>query len=63
MKKLFSVFIVLLFVAIPPDGNHWHGAAPDEEFVHIGMSAQVHLGPAEWFGLVTDEEYNEATAR
>lgn len=50
-------------VAIPPDVNHWHGAAPGEEFVHIGMSTRVHLGPAAWFGPVTDEEYNEATAR
>ncbi|QHI70907.1 cupin domain-containing protein [Tichowtungia aerotolerans] len=49
-------------VAIPPNVNHWHGAAPDSEFVHIGMSTQVHLGPAEWFGPVTDEEYNGATA-
>jgi len=49
-------------VPIPPDVVHWHGAAPDAEFVHIGMSTQVHLGPAEWLGPVTDEEYAEATA-
>jgi len=49
-------------VAIPPEVIHWHGAAPNEEFVHIGMSTQVHLGPADWFGPVTDEEYREATA-
>lgn len=48
-------------VAISPNVNHWHGAAPDAEFVHIGMSTQVHLGPAEWFGPVTDQEYAEAT--
>lgn len=50
-------------VAIPSNVVHWHGAAPGEEFVHIGMSTQVHLGPAEWFGPVTDEEYNRATAK
>lgn len=50
-------------VAIPPDVNHWHGAAPGEEFIHIGMSTQVHLGPAEWFGPVTDEQYNAATVK
>ena len=49
-------------VAIPPDVNHWHGAAPEDEFVHIGMSTQVHLGPAEWLGPVTDQEYADATA-
>lgn len=50
-------------VAIPPDVVHWHGAAPDSEFVHIGMSTKVHTGPAKWFGPVTDEEYSEATAK
>ena len=50
-------------VAIPPDVIHWHGAAPKSHFVHLGMSTQVHLGPAKWFGPVTDEEYKEATAK
>lgn len=50
-------------VAIPPDVVHWHGAAPAEQFVHIGMSTQVHLGPATWLGPVTDPEYAEATAQ
>jgi quercetin dioxygenase-like cupin family protein len=49
-------------VAIPPDVVHWHGAAPDNEFVHIGLSSQVHLGPAEWSGPVKDSEYADATA-
>lgn len=49
-------------VTIPADVVHWHGAAPKEEFVHLGMSTQVHLGPAKWSGPVTDEEYKEATA-
>jgi quercetin dioxygenase-like cupin family protein len=50
-------------VAIPPDVVHWHGASPDSEFVHLGMSTKVHLGPAKWFGPVTDQEYSEATAK
>ena len=49
-------------VAIPPEVVHWHGAAPQSEFVHIGMSTKVHEGPAAWAGPVTDEQYNEATA-
>ena len=49
-------------VAISPDVVHWHGAAPNTEFVHIGMSTKVHEGPAVWAGPVTDEQYNEATA-
>lgn len=48
-------------VEIPPNVVHWHGAAPNEELVHIGISTQVHLGPAEWFGPVTEEEYRKAT--
>ncbi len=50
-------------VAIPPNVVHWHGAGPVETFVHLGMSTKVHLGPAEWFGPVTDEEYAEATSK
>ena len=50
-------------VPIPPDVVHWHGAAPESEFTHIGMSTKVHFGPAKWFGEVTDAEYSEATAR
>ena len=49
-------------VNIPPDVVHWHGAAPESEFVHLGMSTNVNLGPAKWFGPVTDGEYTEATA-
>lgn len=49
-------------VAIPPDVVHWHGASPKSQFVHLGMSTKVHMGPAAWFGPVTEEEYNEATA-
>jgi quercetin dioxygenase-like cupin family protein len=49
-------------VAIPPDVVHWHGASPNGQFVHLGMSTKVHMGPAEWFGPVTDKEYKEATA-
>jgi fermentation-respiration switch protein FrsA (DUF1100 family)/quercetin dioxygenase-like cupin family protein len=50
-------------VAIPPDVVHWHGAAPDSHFIHIGMSTKVHLGPAKWSGPVTNEEYDEATGK
>ncbi len=44
-------------VEIKPDAVHWHGAAPDSEFVHIGIGTQVGKGPAVWYGPVTDEEY------
>jgi quercetin dioxygenase-like cupin family protein len=48
-------------VQIPPDVKHWHGAAPDASFTHIGISPNTKKGAAAWFGPVTDEEYQEAT--
>lgn len=50
-------------VNISPDVVHWHGAAPENSFVHIGMSTQLHLGPAKWLGPVSDKEYIEATSK
>jgi quercetin dioxygenase-like cupin family protein len=47
-------------VAIPPDVEHWHGAAPDSDFTHIGISPNTHKGGAVWLAPVTDEEYREA---
>ncbi len=46
-------------VEIKPNVTHWHGATPDKEFVHIGVSTQLSKGPATWYGAVTDEEYNQ----
>ena len=48
-------------VEIPPNVIHWHGAAPDSNFVHIGISSRIQDGTAEWFSEVTDDEYHEAT--
>lgn len=45
-------------VEIKPDIVHWHGATPDREFVHIGITTQAGRGPATWYGPVSDEEYN-----
>jgi quercetin dioxygenase-like cupin family protein len=47
-------------VTIPPNVEHWHGAAPDCNFTHIGISPSSQKGGAEWLGPVTDAEYNEA---
>jgi len=46
-------------VEIPIGVKHWHGAAPDSHFTHLGITAKVDAGPAEWLGEVTDEEYNK----
>lgn len=45
-------------VEIKPNVVHWHGASPDTEFVHLGISTQLAKGPADWYGAVTDEEYS-----
>ncbi len=45
------------YVEIPPNIEHWHGAAPDSEFAHIAVSLNTNLGGAEWLDPVSDEEY------
>jgi quercetin dioxygenase-like cupin family protein len=42
-------------VWIPPDEEHWHGAAPDSYLLHLAIS----LGGHDWLDPVTDEEYGE----
>lgn len=44
-------------VEIKPNIIHWHGATPDKEFVHLGISTQLHKGVPIWFDEVTDKEY------
>ncbi|MFX1280466.1 MAG: cupin domain-containing protein [Promethearchaeota archaeon] len=44
-------------VKIPPNVKHWHGASKESWFVHVGITANPTLGRAEWFGPVTEEEY------
>ena len=46
-------------VKIPPNIKHWHGAAADSWFVHLGITTNPHAGDAEWFEEVSDEEYNK----
>lgn len=46
-------------VTILPEEQHWHGAAPDQVFVHIAMQAATPEGQqAVWLEPVTDEEYD-----
>ena len=49
-------------VEIPAETEHWHGAAPDSEFVHIGMTPKMSENGVVWLRPVTDEEYAAATA-
>jgi Uncharacterized conserved protein, contains double-stranded beta-helix domain len=46
-------------VEIKPNIVHWHGAAPDKEFVHIGITTQASKNAAVWYEPVTDDEYSD----
>ncbi|MCK9640194.1 MAG: cupin domain-containing protein [Prolixibacteraceae bacterium] len=46
-------------VKIPPDVEHWHGAAPDNELTHIAISPNTNKGSVIWLHPVTDEEYSQ----
>lgn len=47
-------------VHIPAGAAHWHGAAPDSRFTHIGITPKVSENQVEWLGEVNNEEYNQA---
>jgi quercetin dioxygenase-like cupin family protein len=48
-------------VRIPPDIEHWHGAAPDCSLTHIAINPNINKGKVVWLAAVSDEEYNIAT--
>jgi quercetin dioxygenase-like cupin family protein len=47
-------------VEIPPNAIHWHGAAPDSDFTHIGITPKASENVTNRLDPVTDEEYAEA---
>lgn len=42
----------------PPDAEHWHGASPQSEFTHIGISPHESVNEPTWLEPVTDTEYH-----
>ena len=44
-------------VKIPPNAEHWHGAAPNSEFAHISIEPNLPNNETTWLVAVTDEEY------
>lgn len=44
-------------VKIPPNVEHWHGAAPDSEFAHISIEPNIPDNETIWLEPVTDEQY------
>jgi quercetin dioxygenase-like cupin family protein len=47
-------------VRIPPDTEHWHGAAPNSSLTHIAISPNTDKGSVVWLLPVTDEEYGQS---
>ena len=48
-------------VEIPARTEHWHGAAPDSNFTHIGITPKMAANETNWGAPVTDAEYKKAT--
>lgn len=45
-------------VNIPANTMHWHGAARQSRFTHIGITPKVGENATEWGGPVSDDEYD-----
>ena len=49
-------------VWIPPDEDHWHGAAPDSQMCHLAMQEADDAGQvADWLDQVSEAEYRRST--
>ena len=46
----------------PPGVKHWHGGSAGTEFAHIAINTNPESGKVEWFGRISEEEYNELSA-
>nr|WP_294435396.1 carboxymuconolactone decarboxylase family protein [uncultured Victivallis sp.] len=49
-------------VEIPPDVDHWHGAAPESWFAHLAIECNPGTNKNTWLEPVSDAEYRAATA-
>ena len=47
-------------VWIPPGEKHWHGAAPDQQMVHLAIQEALDGQAAEWMEHVSDQDYTAA---
>ena len=44
-------------VKIPPNVEHWHGAAPDSTFAHISIETNIPNNATTWLEPVSNKEY------
>ncbi len=49
-------------VEIPPDVEHWHGAAPDSWFSHLAVTCNPQTNKNTWLEPVRDIDYKTATS-
>ena len=49
-------------VEIPPDVDHWHGAAPDQWFSHLAIECNPETNENTWLEPVSDADYLAATS-
>lgn len=45
-------------VWIPPDSEHWHGAAPENAMTHLAIQEAVDGSAAYWLEHVNDADYS-----
>lgn len=50
-------------VQIPPNTEHWHGAAYDSGLTHIAINPNLDKGTVEWLEPVTEAEYNSVNIK
>lgn len=50
-------------VNIPPNVNHWHGAASNSEFVHVAITNYKDGQNVVWGTAVTEDDYNSVLAQ
>ena len=48
-------------VEIPPNVDHWHGAAPDSWFSHLAIECNPKTNKNTWLEPVSDADYKAAT--
>lgn len=46
-------------IEIAPNVEHWHGAAPDSWFSHLGITCNPQTNKNTWLEPVSDEEYDK----
>lgn len=47
-------------VNIPAHVEHWHGAAPNSQFTHVGITPRASENSTKWLEPVSDADYNSA---